>query len=197
MSMKFLRAAVVSVALFGATSLVSSAWAQSDAPAAAQATPEAAPAPEAAGDAKPLIDTTLVGDVTKGLRVFQTKGCQRCHGWDGAGLGRDPRAPGPAANLRQTELDDASMRDVVRCGIPGSPMPFHDSQAYKDDRCYGMTFADFDDLTRPVKGKTFREQDIANVVAYVQETLKGKPEATLADCEAYFGTGEKACDFLR
>ena len=126
------------------------------------------------------------GDPVRGKAVFMKLGvCSECHGWAGDGEhGKHPRSPGIAANLRESQLTPEDMAQVVRCGIPGTAMPYHLSQAYKDpDICYGMTMADFADGEAPSKGKTFREKDILNVVAYVQSQFVGRGPITLAECE--------------
>jgi mono/diheme cytochrome c family protein len=145
-------------------------------------------------------DAEPVGDPERGKVVYQRVGnCTYCHGWAGDGKhGKHPRSPGVAANLRESELDAAAMMEVVRCGIPGTAMPYHVAQAYKNpDLCFGLTMDDFDAGQKPERGKTFRENDVANVVAYIQETMRGKGEVTLEECESILKPGDTACDFLR
>jgi mono/diheme cytochrome c family protein len=145
-------------------------------------------------------DGLLAGaDLDRGKVVFERVGlCISCHGWDGNGMGKNPRSEGAAAKLRETQLDTEGLMDIIRCGIPSTPMPYHDSQAYrKPEVCYGMTMADFEPGEEPRKGKTFREKDLVNLVAYIQHAIAGKGETTLADCEAFFGGGAKNCDALR
>lgn len=142
----------------------------------------------------------LVGDPERGEAVYQRVGnCTYCHGWAGDGEhGKHPRSPGVAANLRETQLDTAAMMEVVRCGLPGTAMPYHVAQAYKDPEiCFGLTLDDFPEGGKPTRGKTFREKDVANVVAYIQSTFQGKGEVTLEECEAILKPGDKACDTLR
>jgi cytochrome c5 len=138
------------------------------------------------------------GDPVRGKKVFRDVGrCNFCHGWAGDGTGSDPRHQGEAANLRITELDTESLIDIVRCGIPGSEMPYHDAGAYKDDRCYGMLAADFDPGTAPKKGNTFRLKDIENVVAYIEQHFKGIGPVTKAECEEFFDGSSRACDSVQ
>src|SRR4051794_6047401 len=73
-----------------------------DAPAAETATPAEAPAAEAAAVE---LDPLLAGaDINRGVVVFGSKGgnCVSCHGWDGDGLGKNPRSEGAAALLRES-----------------------------------------------------------------------------------------------
>ena len=138
---------------------------------------------------------TAAPDIVAGKRVFQLKAdCVNCHGWPGDGqTGRNPRSPGIPANLRETQLDTNTMIQVVSCGIPGSAMPFHDAQAYKDARCYGTTASDYQPGQMPTAGHFLNNQDIVNVVAYVQQKVKGRGPITKAECIEYFGKEVAAC----
>ncbi len=165
------------------------------APAAATPAPAAA---QAATDQVVVPENLGPPDIARGKAVYQTVGiCLNCHGWDGDGLGKNPRSPGVAAKLRETQLDTETLRMTVRCGIPGTPMPYHDAQAYVDNRCYGMLMTDFPEGGKPSKGHTFREQDIENVVAYMEAKVKGKGPTTLQDCIDFFGSAVRACDLLK
>lgn len=140
-----------------------------------------------------LKDTTAP-NLAHGKYVFQTKAdCVSCHGWPGDGAtGKSPRMP-VGANLRQTQLVTNDMIQIVSCGIPGSPMPYHDSLAYQDKRCYGQTMADFKGQTPPEPGHFLSNQDLVDVVAYVQQNIKGRGPVSKAECEAFFKPGAAAC----
>lgn len=189
MSISFTRVALI-VASLAATAALPTAV-QAFQPAsnnAAATTQEGAEAP------------AVVGDPVRGKRVFQVTGnCTYCHGWAGDGQhGKHPRSPGVAANLRESQLDAESLMQIVRCGIPGTDMPYHVTAAYKDAEVCGMTLEDFSEGDKlPVRGKTFRENDVANVVAYIQTVMQGKGEVTLQDCEEALKPGDKACDEFR
>ncbi|MDR3475040.1 MAG: c-type cytochrome [Devosia sp.] len=188
--MKSARAVAIVAALLGGLA-GGFAYADDAKPAATTASdagdPTQSPAIELAGTTAP--------DLARGKRVFQTvANCARCHGWPGDGLtGKDPRSPGIPANLRKSSLDTNTMIQVVSCGIPGSQMPYQDDQAYQDARCYGTTLKDYTADQTPQPGKALNNQDIINVVAYVQQTLQGKGDVTKAECEAYFKPGAAAC----
>src|ERR1700730_7136716 len=69
-----------------------------------------------------------------GKDIFKTKAtCQFCHKWDASG---DQGYGGNALSLRQTKLTPAQFAETVKCGRPGTGMPFHDQFAYTDKRCY-------------------------------------------------------------
>lgn len=153
-------------------------------------------ATDAAGQGEELL---AGADIARGKIVFQKVGiCISCHGWDGNGMGNNPRSEGNAALLRNTQLDTQGLIDVISCGIPGSPMPFHNSKAYREpDTCFGQVMADFDPGSAPRKGKTFPQKDMVNLVAYLEAHVVGKGETTLEQCEEFFGAGAKNCDNLR
>lgn len=149
-------------------------------------------------DLSKIADEPLLAnaDIARGKKMFSTQGgnCLSCHGWDGDGTGKNPRSEGNAAMLRESGLDAAGFIEIISCGIPGTPMPHHDPQAYKDDRCYGMTAADFEPNQEPHKGKSLKHEDIVNLTAYIMTSIQGKPAATYEDCAAWFeASAAKAC----
>ena len=130
-----------------------------------------------------------------GKRVYKKANCMGCHKWHGGGGGG---YGGAALSLRATELDRDQLLEVVRCGRPGTRMPYHDREAYKADSCYGgMTKADLGE-DFPAQAAVFlRPQEIEAVVDYVQHQLQGKGEPTKADCTAFWGEGERQCDEMK
>lgn len=193
-----LLAAVGLSAALGAFALLQPAIAQ-DSSSSAAASSAPADTSASSSEATTAADPLAGADIARGKKVYATVGiCTNCHGWDGNGLGKNPRSEGLAALLRDTQLDAESMIQVVSCGIPGTAMPYHDQQAYKDDRCYGMKAADFQPGQMPQKGNTLRQQDIVNVVAYIFSAYKGKGKTTYDDCVAWFeASAEKSCGFLK
>jgi mono/diheme cytochrome c family protein len=150
--------------------------------------------------AQTAADEPLAGDPVRGKVVFQRVGyCVNCHGWAGDGQsGRNPRSPDAGANLRETSLDTESLAQVIRCGFPGTQMPYHEGPAYKDGRCYGLTNADFEPGFEPIRGKTFTEKDVMNLVAYLQTHMIGLGKPTYEECADYFEkSAEKACAYLK
>jgi hypothetical protein len=140
------------------------------------------------------------GDADKGKQVYQRVGvCMACHGWAGdGGAGRNPMAHAEGANLRETQLDQQGLYDVIRCGIPGTQMPYHDSASYKDDRCFGQLMSDFDADHRPVRGKTFREEQMLDLIAYLERDVVGHGKPTYEECVLYFeASADKSCAYLK
>jgi len=143
----------------------------------------------------------LVGDPERGKVVYQRIGiCVDCHGWAGDGRsGRNPRSPDAGASLRETTMFAEDLVEVVRCGRPGTQMPHFEGAAYRDDRCYGLTMEDFgDDEIGPIHGKTFREQDAYDVVAYLQQSMIGLGDPNYEECAACFGdSADRPCPYLQ
>lgn len=129
----------------------------------------------------------MAGDPERGKTVYQRVAyCVNCHGWPGDGrTGVNLRSP-TGSNLRESELDREGLMIAVRCGLPGTAMPSHDRGAYRDDRCYGMVASDFDPDAKPMRGKTIRDKDIANVVAYLESHVIGRGKPTFEECADYF-----------
>lgn len=128
-----------------------------------------------------------IGDPERGRIVYRQVGyCVDCHGWAGDGLtGTKLQAPiGP--NLRLTGLNTAELIEVIGCGRPGTPMPYHDRAAYRDGRCFGMDLEDFEEGMAPFRGKTFSDRDVVNLVAYLQSNVIGGGEPTFEDCAEFY-----------
>ena len=63
--------------------------------------------------------------ILKGEKIWKERiKCGYCHGPFGNGAG-DPRSPGKAANLRETQLDKSMLIEVISCGIPTTQMPYY------------------------------------------------------------------------
>ena len=101
-------------------------------------------------------------DTTLGKRVYRKANCVGCHKWHGGGGGG---YGGAALSLRATPLDADGIREVVRCGRPGTRMPYHDRDAYKGDGCYGMTKAELvDEVARATQLTKKHAEIIVNTV---------------------------------
>jgi hypothetical protein len=140
------------------------------------------------------------GDAERGKRVYQHVGyCANCHGWPGDGQsGRNPMAHSGGANLRESKLNAQGLYDTIRCGIPGTQMPYHDSASYRDGRCFGKLLADYDDARQPIMGKTFSEKSMVDLIAYLQKYVLGRGRPTYDECVLYFDkSAGAACAYLK
>lgn len=130
-------------------------------------------------------------NVAFGREIFKEKAsCQFCHKWDGDG---DQGYGGVAPSIRKTQLDRDAVLEVVRCGRPGTGMPYHDSFAYTDKRCYGVTKSELGDQT-PIEGHFLARREIEAVVDFVFAEMVGKGAADYAECQRFWGTTSQQCE---
>jgi mono/diheme cytochrome c family protein len=132
---------------------------------------------------------------SSGKDVYIKANCVGCHKWHGGGGGG---YGGAALSLRETALDQEQLVEVVRCGRPGTGMPYHDRSAYRTGAdCYGGLTADSLGSEAPPKAKTFlRPEEIQAVVTYVQEVVQGKGTPTHEDCVAFWGASSRECQAM-
>ena len=134
-----------------------------------------------------------------GQDVFKRANCVGCHKWHGNGGGG---YGGAALSLRKTKLSKDQIAMTVRCGRPGTGMPYFDRDGYpaksgEPAPCYGMTRDDLGKMPL-AQGSVFLKPDEANAVAdYVVHHIKGKGDPDLADCTAFFGETSSACDVYK
>lgn len=131
-----------------------------------------------------------------GKEIFKTKAtCQFCHKWDATG---DQGYGGNALSLRATQLTREQMREVVKCGRPGTNMPYHDSFAYTDKRCYGMTRETAGkDMPPGANNEYLSPRDIDAVVRYVFARAVGRGAPTYEECADFWGRETRQCDSLK
>jgi mono/diheme cytochrome c family protein len=123
--------------------------------------------------------------VERGFAVWKKQDCIGCHGWAGNGerIGENPTGP----SLRALDYDAATLKETILCGRPGTPMPYHDPRAYKDDRCFGMTAADVG-TQQLIKGKAMTSAEADDLVSYMLDSMLGRPDQPNQDeCRAYYG----------
>src|SRR5712672_342473 len=128
-------------------------------------------------------------DFAFGRRMFLDKAqCSFCHGWAGDGAG-EPQSNGGAANLRASKLAKDQLIEVIMCGIPGTPMPHFDEQAYTDKRCYGMDEAELGSRTPTLPpGSTLQRREVEALADYLLAKIVGHGPVTREECEEMFGT---------
>lgn len=130
-----------------------------------------------------------------GLSTAKRANCFGCHKWHGGG---GTGYGGAATSLRETSLSREQLIIVIKCGRPGTNMPYFDRHSYKNGGCYDLTFEDFagDDHNRPLQGKKYLNERQVNAVAdFVIAELKGKA-LTKTYCEMYFGGPTRECESI-
>ena len=133
--------------------------------------------------------------IARGQDIFKTKAtCQFCHKWDASG---DQGYGGNALSLRATKLTPAQVAETIKCGRPGTGMPFHDQFAYTDKRCYGLTSADLGNDMPPEPNAFLNADEIDAVVQYLFATDVGHGPSTYDDCVAFWGGETRQCDSMQ
>jgi mono/diheme cytochrome c family protein len=133
--------------------------------------------------------------IAQGKDIFKTKAtCQFCHKWDASG---DQGYGGNAFSLRATKLNPAQVAQTIKCGRPGTGMPYHDQFAYTDKRCYGVTREQLGDAMPPEPNAFLNDDEIDAVVKYLFATDVGRGPSTYQDCVAFWGTETRQCDPMK
>jgi mono/diheme cytochrome c family protein len=136
------------------------------------------------------------GADAEGKHVFRKANCFGCHKWDGSGGGG---YGGDALSLRATKLDREQITTTVKCGRPGTGMPYHMRGAYDDPAkpCYGLSRQEAGRQIPPEPTTYLRPHEIEAVVSYVIDHIKGKGPTTYADCTAFWGDTSRVCDVYK
>jgi mono/diheme cytochrome c family protein len=130
-----------------------------------------------------------------GKEIFKSKAvCQYCHKWDASG---DQGYGGNALSLRITQLTPEQLTEVVKCGRPGTGMPYHDRFAYTDKRCYGYTRDEMGKDMPPAGNDFLSNREVDAVVKYLFAKDVGKGPATYDDCVDFWGKDTKQCDPMK
>jgi cytochrome c5 len=133
--------------------------------------------------------------IAQGKDTFKTKAtCQFCHKWDASG---DQGYGGNALSLRTTKLTPAEVAETVKCGRPGTGMPYHDQFAYNDKRCYGTTRDDLGNDMPPEPNAFLNSDEIDAVVKYLFAIDVGRGPSTYDDCVAFWGAETRQCDAMK
>jgi mono/diheme cytochrome c family protein len=133
---------------------------------------------------------TAAAQTADGKAVYVEANCVGCHKWHGQGGGG---YGGAALSLRETTLERDDLIEVIRCGRPGTGMPFHLRTAWKSTECYGMEAADIGADMPPTAAKFLRDHQIEAVADYVIENLQGHGEPTREECAAFWGDNAREC----
>ena len=157
-----------------------------------------------AGGAAALVFVLLAGtsnaaenSADTGQAIYKRANCVGCHKWHGDGGGG---YGGAALSLRKTELDKPQIMETVRCGRPGTGMPYFSRDSYPQNgepQCYSLSSKDLESMHVAQAGVFLRPEEIDAVAEYVLSSIKGKGDPNLGDCVAFFGEDSKACDVYK
>ena len=132
---------------------------------------------------------TSLQEHSYGLNVYKKGNCMGCHSWHGKGGG----GYGAGVSLRNMDLELDEIVNVIKCGRPGTGMPYFFKKAYKEEKCYDTTFEDYDSSYRPVNSKKFlSSKQIEAVSIFVKEVFQDK-ELDKTYCEFFYKKGSKIC----
>ncbi len=154
------------------------------------ATPSLSQDTSASSSEAPSSEPTAPSDdqILAGLAVWKDRGgCFNCHGTFGQGGegGHFPAGP----SLRKTQLDAETLHLVIACGLPTTKMPYNLKGAYvESDFCYGITDGVPADST---PGAALSDQEITDLVAYIEGRLVGQRRITKAQCVEYSGNADE------
>jgi hypothetical protein len=117
--------------------------------------------------------------------------CRDCHGGMADGIGDVPQEQGP--NLRGTLLNEEQLAEIIRCGRPGTGMPYFDARAYVDDRCYGVTADQLGDLVPPRGSPGVTQRSVDALVAFLFDAFIGDLDPSKEECAAIWGPEAALC----
>lgn len=139
------------------------------------------------------VGSAVAQDLSFGKQIYRGKiNCPQCHGWAGDGRPEDPRAP-KGTNLRETVMDEATLRETIKCGLIGTDMPHFDRLAYTDTRCYGVTGADLGNDKPPQGTQTLILREVNGLVAYLLAKVVGAGAPTREQCIDFFDEEVPRC----
>jgi len=121
--------------------------------------------------------------------------CWDCHGNMANGRNEDPRSP-QGANLRETLMDAETLALVIRCGLPGTPMPyFGGTNAYAGNNpCYGTTAAAMGDQLPPQGAANYNTRQIDALAQFIIYQFVGKGPVTQEECRELYGPTASSCN---
>ena len=104
-----------------------------------------------------------------GIKIYKKANCANCHSWHGRG-GRG--GYGIGVSLRVANNDINQLTNIIKCGIPGSQMPYFFKHSYKNKKCYGMLLKDFSDKNKPKNiGIFLNKKQIAHLANFIYYEL--------------------------
>jgi mono/diheme cytochrome c family protein len=130
--------------------------------------------------------------VTAGLATWKSAGCVDCHGKFADGNPDDDDFPA-GADLRTTRLDTVALKQTIMCGRPGTGMPSFDEGAYVERTCYGQRPGTRPAYLQPTP-RMLREEEIDEVIKYLQVRIIGRGKITRDECLAYHEGQDDACE---
>jgi mono/diheme cytochrome c family protein len=133
--------------------------------------------------------------VKAGKEIWRNSGCSDCHGAFADGDKQRDEAP-TGANLRESRLDAAALKQTISCGRPSADMPSFDEGAYRVRACGGRPLGAPPDNLYPAP-RTLSPAEIDTLIAYLQARVIGRGSITRDDCLFYYDDAPSMCDDLK
>ena len=108
----------------------------------------------------------------------------------------DVRAIERGKEIYKVKANEEQFAEVVRCGRPGTGMPYHDQFAYTDKRCYNVTSAELGKIMPPI-GEPLQRRDIEAVVKYLFTKAVGRGASTYEECVEFWGQDTRQCEPMK
>jgi hypothetical protein len=120
--------------------------------------------------------------------------CWQCHG--NMGNGRPEMRDRPAgSNFRETTLTVEQIAEVIRCGRPGTGMPFFGRNAYEGDTpCFGVTLDDLGDQAPAIGVPPMQARQIDALAQFIAFYFVPRGPATVEECLEFYGANAASCD---
>ncbi len=122
----------------------------------------------------------------EGIAIYKKANCSSCHFWHADGGNSHG---GAAASLRSTNLSHKELLSVIKCGRPGTNMPYFYRYSKKDLDCKYL-----DNLDKVVLrgARLLNENEIKSLTKFIYDEIKSKP-ITKKYCLEFFTTKD-ACN---
>ncbi len=122
----------------------------------------------------------------KGIAIYKKANCSSCHFWHADGGNSHG---GSAASLRSTDLSHKDLLRVIKCGRPGTNMPYFSRFAKKDLDC---EYIDSIDKLVLRGARLLNDNEIKLLTKFIYDEIKSKP-ITKKYCLEFFKT-KSACN---
>ena len=134
----------------------------------------------------------LSSDLKYGLSVYKKGNCMGCHSWHGDGGG----GYGAGVSLRKSNLEYDEIINVIKCGKPGTGMPYFFKKSYLKEKCYDTYLSDYDENYRPISNKTYLNLRQIKAVSFFIENVLINKDIDKEYCESFFEKGSRVCEKL-
>ncbi len=143
---------------------------------------------------EPAAEPGPLFDIGEDMWRASSGSCWQCHG--NMGNGRPEMRDRPAgSDFRETTLTVEQIAEVIRCGRPGTGMPYFKRNGYAGDApCYGVTEEQLGDATPAIGVPPLQPRQIEALAQFIAYQFVGRGPATEEECLEFFGPEASSCD---